>query len=388
MYLFWDFSIFEKKKFMQFKDIVGQQEIKEQLIQTVKDGRISHAQLFYGPPGSGKLPLAIAYAQYISCTNRGEKDSCGECPSCKKYNKLIHPDLHFVFPVIKDKSSLPISDTYIKSWREVISESPYFTFAQWLDKLGSENKQASIYKDEAQQIIHKLNLKTYESLYKVMVIWLPEKMNITAANKLLKMIEEPPPQTVFLLVSEDRGAVLPTIFSRTVSVRIPAIENQDMMQSLMQNYDINETEAKAISRMSCGNLVEARNYFHASKALMENLETLRQWLAILVKKDIPACVDWSESLAGSGREKQKDFLIYALRFFRELLMFRTKQQDLNYLLKEEEDFVRKVAPYVNLKYIFKISDEIELAHYHIERNGMSKIILLDLSFKLIRLIKK
>lgn len=388
MYLFWDFSIFEKKKFMQFKDIVGQQEIKEQLIQTVKDGRISHAQLFYGPPGSGKLPLAIAYAQYISCTNRGEKDSCGECPSCRKYNKLIHPDLHFVFPVIKDKSNLPISDTYIKSWREVISETPYFTFAQWLDKLGSENKQASIYKDEAQQIIHKLNLKTYESLYKVMVIWLPEKMNITAANKLLKMIEEPPPQTVFLLVSEDQGAVLPTIFSRTVSVRIPAIENQDMMQSLMENYDVNETEAKAISRMSCGNLVEARNNFHASKALMENLETLRQWLTILVKKDIPACVDWSESLASSGREKQKDFLIYALRFFRELLMFRTKQEDLNYLLKEEEDFVRKVAPYVNLKYIFKISDEIELAHYHIERNGMSKIILLDLSFKLIRLIKK
>jgi DNA polymerase III subunit delta' len=373
---------------MQFKDIIGQNSIKARLIQTVKDGRINHAQLFYGPPGSGKLPLAIAYAQYIVCENPKENDSCGECPGCKKYQKLIHPDLHFVFPVIKDPKNRAISDQYLGLWREVNLETPYFTFNHWLDKLGSENKQASIFKDEAQEIIRKLSLKTYEADYKVMIIWLPEKMNMTAANKLLKMIEEPPPKTLFLLISEDRGDVLPTIYSRTSPVRIPAIEENDVSNFLIKEYNAAPGDALAIARLSRGNLAEARNHIQASKTRLQNMEEIQKWMSIMLKKDINACIQWSDEMSTNGREKQKSFLTFALHIFRELLMFRTKTPQLNYMLKAEEEFISKLNNYINLKHLNQIYQEIELAHYHIERNGMSKVILLDMTFKLIRLIQK
>ncbi|MEA1874265.1 MAG: DNA polymerase III subunit [Bacteroidota bacterium] len=373
---------------MQFKDIVGQEPIKARLIQTVNDERINHAQMFYGPPGSGKLPLAIAYAQYINCQNRSKTDSCGTCPSCKKYQKLIHPDLHFVFPVFKDKNNKPISDHFIQKWREINLETPYFTFNQWLDKIASENKQASIYRDEAQEIIRKLSLKTYESEFKVMIIWLPEKMNITAANKLLKMIEEPPPKTVFILISENRGTVLPTIMSRTSPVRVPPIAEEDMSKYLVDTFSAEPGDALVISRLSRGNLAEARNHFNMSRTRSENLEILNNWMIALVKKDVRACLKWTDEMSTKGRERQKSFLTFSLHFFRELLMYRTKKPQLNYLLESEKAFIEKVAKAINLKYIQQINDEIESAYFHIERNGMGKIILLDLSFKLIRLIQK
>ncbi|MFP4664744.1 MAG: ATP-binding protein [Bacteroidales bacterium] len=373
---------------MQFRDIIGQQEIKTNLIQTIKDNRISHAQLFFGPPGSGKLPLAIAFAQYISCQNPSENDSCGECPSCKKFNKLIHPDLHFVFPVVKSGSRKPISDTYIDIWRETLINTPYFTYQQWLEKLESENKQASIYRDEATEIIRKLNLKTYESEFKFMIIWLPEKMNVTAANKLLKMIEEPPPKTVFLLISEDRNNVLPTIFSRTTPVKIPAINSEELARWISRTYQTETTEAANISRMSRGNLAEARNHLEASQARLEHLDGIKQWMSVMVKKDIAGCIEWSENMAVQGREKQKGFLQYALRFFREMLMLRTKNKSLSFLLTQERDLASRVSPHINLKKIFSVQEEIEQAYHHIERNGTPKIVLLDLSFNLIRLIQK
>jgi DNA polymerase-3 subunit delta' len=373
---------------MQFQDIVGQKDIKHRLIQTIRDQRISHAQLFYGPPGSGKLPLAIAFAQYLSCENPSENDSCGLCPSCQKFNKLVHPDLHFVFPVVKSGSQKPISDSYIKAWRETLINTPYFTYQQWLGKLESENKQASIYRDEANEIIRKLNLKTYESEFKFMIIWLPEKMNITAANKLLKMIEEPPPKTVFLLISEDRNNVLPTIFSRTTPVKIPAINQQELADWISNEYNSDSAEAASISRMSRGNLAEARNHVEASEARQDYLAIMRNWLAAMVKKDINGCIEWSEQLAAKGRENQKNFLQYALRFFREMLMLRTKNKSLNFLLREENELAGKVNPLISLKKIFKIQEEIEQAYHHIERNGTPKIVLLDLSFNLIRLIQK
>ncbi|MFO7788930.1 MAG: ATP-binding protein [Bacteroidota bacterium] len=373
---------------MRFKDIIGQQSIKRHLIQTVKKQRISHAQLFYGPPGAGKLPLAIAFAQYIACENPSDNDSCGECASCKKFAKFVHPDLHFVFPVVKTDTKKPVSDSFIESWRDTLINKPYFTFQQWLGKLESLNKQASIYRDEASEIIRKLSLKTYESEFKFMIIWLPEKMNTTAANKLLKMIEEPPPKTVFLLVSEDSNNVLPTIFSRTTPVKIPAINNDELADFLVENHNVQKEEALAISRLSRGNLAEARNHLDASQTREENLDQIRNWLTVMAKKDIAGCIKWSESLAGQSREIQKNFLRYALRFFREMLMLRTKNRSLNFLIKDEREFAAKVTPHINLKKVFDIQNEIETAHYHIERNGTPKIILLDLSFNLIRLIQK
>ncbi|MFW5805953.1 MAG: ATP-binding protein [Bacteroidales bacterium] len=373
---------------MLFKDIIGQRPLKNHLIQTVKNGRISHAQLFYGPPGIGKLPLAIAYAQYIACENPSEEDSCGICSSCKKFNKLIHPDLHFVFPVVKSDNKKPISSSYIDTWRDILINKPYFTFQQWLEKLESLNKQVSIYRDEATEIIRKLSLKTYESEFKFMILWLPEKMNKTAANKLLKMIEEPPPKTVFLLVSEDSNNVLPTIFSRTTPVKIPSIDTAELAAFLTENHNISHEEALTISRMSRGNLAEARNHLEASRSREENLNKMQAWLPVMINKNITGCIEWSDNLATMSREIQKGFLRYALRFFREMLMLRTNNRSLSFLIKDEKELAAKVSAHISLKKIFDIQDQIESAHYHIERNGTSKIILLDLCFNLIRLIQK
>ncbi|MDA3910785.1 MAG: DNA polymerase III subunit delta [Bacteroidales bacterium] len=373
---------------MHFKDIIGQTTIKNHLIHTVKTGRISHAQLFFGPPGVGKLPLAIAFAQYLSCENPSDNDSCGVCPSCKKFAKFVHPDLHFVFPVIKADNKKPVSDSYIEQWRETLINKPYFTFQQWLEQLESQNKQASIYRDEATEIIRKLSLKTYESEFKTMIIWLPEKMNRTAANKLLKMIEEPPPKTVFLLISEDANSVLPTIFSRTTPVKIPAIDTKELANYLSEKYNIDHAEAMTISRMSRGNFAEARNHLAVSDARKEHLDKMKTWLPAMINKNIAECIEWAENTGALSREIQKGFLIYTLRFFREMLMMRTKNRSLIFLTEEEKEFAGKISHHISLKKIHNIQEQIETAHYHIERNGTSKIILLDLSFNLIRLIQK
>jgi DNA polymerase-3 subunit delta' len=213
---------------MLFSEIIGQENTKKQLIDSVQTSRMSHAQLFSGPEGSGSLPLAIAYAQYVSCTQQGADDSCGVCPSCRKYNKLAHPDLHFVFPVATtDKvKSKPVSDLFLPEWRDILLTNPYFSFNQWLEHIGVDNKQGLIGTEEAGEIIRKLTLKTYESDYKVMVIWMPEKMNDSSANKLLKMIEEPPLKTLFLLVSEHPEQIITTIISRTQLVKVPRIDRE------------------------------------------------------------------------------------------------------------------------------------------------------------------
>jgi DNA polymerase III subunit delta' len=201
---------------MFFKDVIGQQKIKERLIHSVKEQRISHALMFTGPEGTGKLALALAFAQYVSCRNRDENDSCGECPACRKYQKLAHPDLHFVFPVFPTKTiKKPVSDDFLPKWREMIHKTPYFTLSQWLGFIENENAQGFIYERESDSIMRKLNLKSFESEYKVMIIWLPEKMHAACSNKLLKLIEEPPSKTLFLLITEDEESVISTIRSRT-----------------------------------------------------------------------------------------------------------------------------------------------------------------------------
>ncbi len=217
---------------MFFRDIIGQEKIRERLVRSVEEQRVSHAQLFTGPEGTGKLGLAIAYAQYISCTNRTPSDSCGICHSCRKYAKLQHPDLHFVFPVFKKKNvAKPFCDDFIAKWREMVLQSPYFTLNQWMDAIEADNAQGMIYAHESESIIRKLSIKPFEAEFKVMIIWLPEKMNLSCANKLLKMIEEPPAKTLFLLVTEDEERIIPTILSRTQIIRIPAIEDAELARS-------------------------------------------------------------------------------------------------------------------------------------------------------------
>src|SRR5664279_501522 len=243
---------------MNFSRIPGQKEIKEKLIRSVKEERVSHAQLFAGPEGCGSMALALAYAQYLSCENRNDHDSCGVCKSCVKYEKLIHPDLHFVFPVIKGKKATdPVSDTYIEEWREFVNKSPYFSLNSWMDFIEVGNSQGMIFASEASEIIKKLSLKTFESDFKIMIIWLPEKMHQATANKLLKMIEEPPEKTLFILVSEEPDKVIPTILSRCQLVKIPSFLTPDVKKYLTEILNVPLEKAEDICRVSNGNITRA-----------------------------------------------------------------------------------------------------------------------------------
>jgi len=372
---------------MLFKDIVGQHAIKERLIQSVKEERISHAQLFHGNEGTGKLALAIAYAQYLCCLDRAGNDSCGTCASCNKYNKLIHPDLHFVYPVVKASSGKSISDNHVKEWREMLMRSPYFSEQQWYRKISAENKQGSIFTDEAEEIIRKLNLKSFEADYKVMIIWLPEKMNLSSANKLLKVIEEPPPLTLIILISENASQILPTIYSRSQPIRVPAIQADEIKKYLQQLETVSPAKIEGIAKLCKGNLVTALELIEADEQNKHNFNYFSNWMRFCYQSKIIELVELTEEIAKWGRERIKNFLGYSLRMMRENFVLNFQQQDLVYLEETETNFSLKFSPFINEGNIAGIARELNRAMYHIEANGNEKIVLLDLSIQLIRLIK-
>ena len=374
---------------MLFTDIIGQENTKQRLIQTVKDGRISHAQLFLGTEGCGKLALAIAYAQYISCENKGENDSCGMCASCKKFQKLIHPDLHFVFPVASSKSSnqKPVSDDFINEWRQSILDNPYIKLNQWFSTIGVENKQGSIYSQESGQIIKKMNLKTFESEYKTMIIWMPEKMNLSAANKLLKMIEEPPAKTLFLLVSENAGKIIQTIHSRTQLVKIPKIDDNSLLNALKNNFELDEDKLSDIVHLSNGNYAKALEVINSNEENQHNFNYFKTLTRLCYKSDVLEVVKFVNIISKIGREKQKNFISYSLRMMRENFILNKNKPEITYLTSEENNFSKKFNTFVNERNIMRITREFNQAFLHIERNGNSKIIFLDLSLKLIKLLK-
>jgi DNA polymerase-3 subunit delta' len=374
---------------MLLKDVIGQQKIKEQLIKTVKEQRISHSQLFLGPEGSGNLALAIAYAQYICCTNKEDGESCNACPSCTKYQKLIHPDLHFVFPVnttneITDK---PVSDDFIGKWREIITENPYLNLNQWYDVIGIENKQGLISKPESEAILHKLNLKSFESDYKIMIIWHPEKMNAPAANSLLKMIEEPPAKTIFLLVSNSTENILPTILSRSQIVKIPKIEDIKLAAYIKKKYELPDKKIDEIINLSNGSYLKALEIINNSEEYELNLEKFIQLMRLCYGKKIPEILEWIDDIVSTGRESQKSFLIYSLAIIRKNLLLSLKQDKVAYLTEKENDFSKKFHHFINDSNASQISHEINKAYTDIERNSYGKIVFLDLSFKLIKLIR-
>jgi len=378
---------------MFFKDIAGHKAIKQKLIGAVQQNRVSHALLFSGPEGNGKLSLAIAFAQYLSCENKSENDSCGTCSSCLKYQKLIHPDLHFVFPVIKKKASeKPISDTYIKEWREFLSNSVYHGFEKWLKKMGTENQQAGIFAQESEEIIKKLNLKSYESEYKIMIIWMPEKMNISASNKLLKMIEEPPPKTILILVTEDSEKIIKTILSRTQLIKIPKINEQVMYESIKEKYEIEDAKIKEIVRTSDGNYLKAEELIlnNANSSEQENFSLFAQFMRDAYGLRITELIEWAEKIAKSGRETQKNFLQYALKLLRENFILNISPENQNkvlFLTDNEKNFSIKFNKFIHKNNIFQLTNEFNEAYNHIERNGYNKLIFLDLALKTARLLK-
>jgi len=384
---------------MLFAHIPGQEAVKERLIRTVAEQRIPHAQLFRGPEGIGKLALALAYAQYISCENRSETDSCNTCTSCIKYNKLAHPDLHLVFPVIKPRGkSTVVCDDFVKEFREIIIESPFFGVNDWFARIAGDAKQGMIYANESQEIIRKLSLKTYESEYKVMLIWLPERMNITCANKLLKILEEPPENTLFLLVSNNPDELLATILSRTQHFNIPRLAVESIVTALLTNRELEITQEEALhtARIANGSYLAALNLMKEGDEKKQNFDrfvrVMRLAWQVGNKKNYDALRSlrkWSEEMSASslGRERQKGFLSYAQHLTRENYILNLQEPELIYLNQNESDFSMRFSGYIHERNIEDLMQEFELAERHIEQNVNAKMVFFDLALKLIMLLK-
>ncbi len=373
---------------MQYDQIIGLESIKNYLDKTIVSGKIPHAQLFVGDEGSGALPLAIAYAQQILCQSSKNPDACH-----LKCDKLAHPDLHFSFPITTTDfvKKNPVSDLFLDKWREMIAINPYFSLFDWMQYLGVENKQGLINKAEAENIAKKLSVKSYEGGYKIMLIWMAEKLHNSAANQLLKLIEEPPENTIFILITEDEEKIIKTIRSRCQALYLPKISEENLVKTLVKEKEISEKEALKIAHQANGNYNKALSIL--AKSGKES--TFEKWFITWIRSAFLATnpavienlIDWSNEIASSGRETQKQFLQYCLQFFRQALLLNYKAEKLVYLETETPNFdLKKFAPYVHGKNIIEINNTINDAIYHVERNGNAKMIFLDISMKLTKLL--
>jgi len=369
---------------MQFKRIIGHQALKQQLVSTVKENRVSHAQLFLGPEGSGSLALAVAYAQYISCEDKQDDDSCGKCASCIKYEKLIHPDLHFSYPFFAKKAD-ETATTYMEEWRTAFLANPYLSLTHWRGQLEAENKQANINIAEAHDIIKKLSLKSFEAEYKVLIMWLPEYLD-TQGNALLKLIEEPPAKTLFLLVAENQDKILNTIISRTQLVKVNKLSHDELTSYLIEEKQINSDRANEIAFIADGNIQEAIDQL--AEEANAHFDLLIRWFRFIVTDSglniIQLC---EEELSKLGRENQKIFLIYSINVLRQIVLMQNGASDMLFLKGQELDFVKKFAEITSLEQLTEAIDLLEKTHYSVERNANPKILFLDLSLQLVLLFK-
>jgi DNA polymerase-3 subunit delta' len=367
---------------MQFKHIIGQDGVKQRLINTVKDNRVSHAQLFLGPEGSGSLALAVAYAQYLSCEDRQPDDSCGVCASCRKYQKLAHPDLHFSYPFFaKDKNDTAL--TFIEQWREALLANSYLSLDTWRGYLDAENKQANINIAECHQIIKKLSFKPFESAYKILILWLPEYLD-KEGNALLKIIEEPQPNTVFLLVAQNQDQILNTILSRTQLVKIPALGYEEIKRDLVENHHQTELAAAEIAYLSNGNMTEALAMLQQEDKGYHSMFV--QWLRLCYGNRGLEIVPFVDQLSKLGRENQKNFLRYGISFIRECCLVMAGAGSLVHLPPNELDTAQKMTNVMNTAMAQVISTELEKAHYHVERNANPKILFLDVSLQIVKVL--
>ncbi len=378
---------------MLFSDIIGQEKIKERLVQTVIENRISHAQLFFGGEGRGKLSMAIAYAQFVNCRDSerfASKDSCGKCPSCIKYNKLVHPDLHFVFPVATNKEvkEKPLSQNFMVHWRELLIQNRYFvTLNDWYDKIDIERKQAGINVHESNQVIRTLNYTSYESEYKVMVIWMVEKLNYQAAPKLLKIIEEPPDKTLFLLISENLDKIIPTILSRTQLVKFPKIDDTALINASEAFLGLDHNQAINTARIANGNFREAMRLANRGDDNYEGFEKFVTWMRMCYAADVPKIISFCDSMGRESRESLKEFLQSGMEVLRSCLAMNYTSPELMKIREAEMDFMKKFSPFVNGANIVQFSEEFNQAIFHIERNASAGLVLLDLSLTVAKLLK-
>ncbi len=367
---------------MQFKNIVGQAAIKQRLVNTVIENRVSHAQLFLGPEGAGGLALAVAYAQFLSCDNRLADDSCGECASCRKYEKLMHPDLHFSYPSYAAPKETAID--FIEQWREAFLANPYLNMDTWRNYLDAGNKQANINIAECHHIIKRLSLKPFESVYKILILWLPEYLD-KEGNTLLKIIEEPQPNTLFLLVAQNQDQILNTILSRTQLVKIPALSYEDVKQHLIAEHHQTENAAAEIAYLSNGNLTEALAMLQQENKSYHQLFV--QWLRLCFANKGIEIVAFVDQLAKLGRENQKNFLCYGISFIRECCLLMADAGSLVHLPAAELETAQKMTGIMTISMAQAISSALEKAHYHVERNANPKILFLDVSLQIIGYLK-
>lgn len=380
---------------MDFLEVIGQQHIKAHLLKTIENGRNPHAQLFVGNAGSGLLPAAIAYSKELLCS-RFDKNSPQYQQCATKIAKLAHPDLHFVYPVnTSDKvSKNPVSSHYTEEWRTFVNSHPYGSLFDWLQSLGIENKQGNISVHEAHDMMKTLALKSYEGGYKVMIIWMADQMNTECANKILKLVEEPPEKTVLLLLTEKEEQILATIRSRCQKLAFPLLSEENIATGLMEKLQIPETTARKISLQANGDFNKALHIFEHDSDDLQFEAWFISWVRTAFKakgnkKAITELLDWSNLLAGQGRETQKKFLLYCMELFRQALLKNYKADALLYFEIEDKKFsLEKFAPFVHQNNIFEITEALQDALYHIERNGNAKIIFTDISIQLTRLIHK
>ncbi|MDF2193587.1 DNA polymerase III subunit delta' [Paraflavitalea sp. CAU 1676] len=396
---------------MSFKDIIGQQDTKEHLAGMVQHNRLSHALLFLGKEGNGSLPLAISFAQYIVCEKvNGKKDAaqagpslfgeapevdahalkttlmdaCGVCPSCQKAQQLVHPDIHFSYPVIPRKAGdKPISSDYITEWREFLNEQPYGNSYDWLQFIGAENKQGNITAYECNEIIRKLNLKSFESGFKVLILWMPEYLG-NEGNKLLKLIEEPPPDTLFILVAENESQILATILSRTQLVKIPALTTEAITEALISKVNCSEEQARPVASIAAGNYREA---LHLIRHAGEDWQALlREWLNAILKNGPVSQVKWIEDISKLGREKQKQFLLYFNHLLEQAIRLQAMGPNAVYMPDTERDFAARLNKIAGFEQQEAIIEELDRSAYFIERNANAKMLFLALTIKLYHII--
>lgn len=368
---------------MLFSSIPGQHEVKEKLVQLVTNNRLSHALLFLGKEGSGALQLASALAQYLVCEHTST-DACGACPSCKKASALMHPDIHYSYPTItRTGIDKPVCTDFIEEWRNFNQENPFGNVYDWLQTLDAENKQGNITAHECEDIIHKLNLKSFESGYKILIQWMPEYLG-NAGNKLLKLIEEPPAQTLFILVAENESNILPTILSRTQLIKINRVATNDIQSWLIESKHVPKEKANSIAPLAQGNLREAMQLLQHAEENWQEL--LREWLNAILKNGPAAQVKWVDEISKIGREKQKQFIAYLIHLLS--ISIRISNNEIPHDIAENEiDFSQRLLKLADTPQIQSMVEEMDKSIYYIERNANPKMLFMALSIKFYHIIK-
>jgi len=379
---------------MQFDQIIGQSRVKERLRAMLESGRVPHALLFCGSPGSGQLPMALATAHALLCRERataGAAEACGHCRDCKMNDGAVHPDLHFVFPVInknKDSENSSVSDDFLPQWREQLADTPYFDLKDWLARMGDDKKQAAIFRSEAGAILNKLSIVASQGGARVVIVWLPELMGAEPANALLKILEEPTPNTFFLLVSERDELLLETIRSRTQRIEFPPLGEAEIAAALEERHSVDADAARSLAHAAEGSYTEAIHRLRVGDDSEEFFQMFVQLMRLAYARKVKDLKLWSEQVAGWSRNRQRDFLDYSGRALRENFIYNFHRPELNFETSDESAFSSKFAPFINERNVWGIFHEIEQAEQEIRQNANSKIVLFDFCLKIIVLLTK